>query len=108
MSDDLLRSDANTEIAIGEEGGKIVLTFSKPVRWIELDANAARQIGEQLARSAYSTTYGDAPNGSAITATKRQTLINRWILVDRSMREQGRPPLFIAETLVDLFLSEVS
>ena len=108
MSEDLLRSDANTEIAVGEQDGKVVLTFSRPVRWLELDANAARRIGEQLARSSYGATYGGDPAGSAITAAKRQVLINRWILVDRSMREQGKNPLFIAETLVDLFLSEVS
>jgi hypothetical protein len=108
MSEDLLRGDANTEVAIGEEGGKVILTFSKPVRWLELDANAARRIGEQLARSSYGVTYGIEPQGSAITAAKRQVLINRWLLVDRSMREQGRNPLFIAETLVDLLLSEVS
>ena len=108
MSEELLRGDANTEVAIGEQNGMVVLTFSKPVRWLELDANAARKIGEQLARSSYGVTYGAEPQGSAITATKRQTLINRWILVDRSMREQGRNPMFIAETLVDLFLSEVS
>ena len=108
MSEDLLRGDANTEIAIGEEDGKVILTFSKPVRWLELDANAAKRIGEQLARSSYEATYGGAPAGSSIKAHTRQTLINRWILVDRSMRDQGKNPAYIAETLVDLFLSEVS
>ena len=108
MSEDLLRGDANTEIAIGEQDGKVVLTFSKPVRWLELDANAAKRIGEQLARSSYEATYGIAPAASAIKAHTRQTLINRWILVDRSMRDQGKNPAHIAQTLVDLFLSEVS
>jgi hypothetical protein len=110
MTQDDLRGDANTEIAIGDENGKVVLTFSKPVRWLELDAEAARRIGEQLARSAYTVTYGAPPanRGSVLKAHVRNTLINRFVIVDRSMREQGKNPAYIATTLVDLFLSEVS
>ena len=100
----------HTQVAIGDLEGKVVMAFDRPTSKLLLDPENARQIGEQLARSAYTVKYGVAPQppGSAIKEHTRNTLIQRFVMVDRSLREQGRSPAYIAQQLVDLFLSEVS
>lgn len=100
----------HTMVTVGDIEGKVVLAFDRQISKLLLDPENARQIGEQLARSAYTVTYGvePVPRASAIKAHTRNTLIQRFIIVERSLRQQKRPPAYIAQTLVDLFLSEVS
>ena len=100
----------NTQIAIGDLEGKVVMAFDRPTTKLVLDPENARQIGAQLVNSAYTAHTGikvtDVP--AAIKEHTRNTLINRFVMVDRSLREAGKTPGYIATTLVDLFLSEVS
>jgi hypothetical protein len=100
----------HTMITIGDLEGKVVMAFDREISKLILDPENARQIGAQLVNSAYTAHSGvqvtDVP--AAIKEHTRNTLINRFIRVDQSLRDQGRTPAYIATTLVDLFLSEVS
>jgi hypothetical protein len=100
----------HTQVAIGDQDGKVVMAFDRSITKLVLDPENARQIGGQLVKSAYTAHTGvqvtDVP--AAIKEHTRSTLIHRFILVDRNLREQGKSPGYIAQQLVDLFLSEVS
>jgi len=103
--------DANEiQVAIGDLEGKVVMAFDHQISKLVMDPENARQIGAQLVQSAYTAHTGvkvtDVP--AAIKEHTRTTLIHRFIMVDRNLREQGKSPGYIAQTLVDLFLSEVS
>jgi len=100
----------HTMITVGDLEGKVVMAFDREISKLVLDPENARQIGAQLVQSAYTAHTGtqvvDVP--AAIKEHTRATLIHRFVMVDRSLREQGKTPAYIAQTLVDLFLSEVS
>ena len=100
----------HTQVAIGDLEGKVVMAFDRQISKLVMDPENARQIGAQLVQSAYTAHTGvqvsDVP--AAIKEHTRNTLIHRFIKVDQSLREQGKTPAYIAQTLVDLFLSEVS
>ena len=98
-------------IAIGEKDGKVILTFSKPTQWLPIDPETARQMAEQLARSAYTARFGRAPDGkprSMVTESLRRHMRARAMLVSRSLIEQGRNWDYISRQLVDLILKEVA
>lgn len=64
-------------IAIGDRNGQVVLRFERPVEWVSLDAETARNVAEQIARSSYKAKFGDTPTTerrSAISDQKVATL----------------------------------
>lgn len=97
-------------IAIGERNGKVVLMFPKPTTEFQMDAENARRIAEQLARSAYTAHFGREPSGkprSMVTESLRKHMRARVKLVVRSLLEQGKSWQYISQHVVDLILREV-
>jgi len=102
--------DGGPLVAIGERDGKVIMTFSSPVQWLPLDPENARQIAEQIARSAYKARFGRDPNEnrSYITDTIRQGLHARATMIIRSMTTQGKRSNHIASQVVDEILKEIT
>lgn len=94
---------------IGDRDGMVVIHLAKPTDEITITPEVARQIAETLARSAYSAAYNlQAPeNKSKIAERIRGKLLNRITHVIRSLQEQGKPPLYIANHVVDTVMSEM-
>jgi len=100
-----------TMVAVGERDGQVILTFSKSVQWLPLDPENARQIAEQMAKSAYTARYGREPTGapkSIVTEQLRQHMRARTKIIIRTLIGEGRAPEFIAEHVVDSILREIS
>lgn len=98
-------------IAVGERDRMVVLSFPEPTREFAMDAETARQVGEQIARSAYVARFGRQPDGaprSMVTEGMRQRMRARAGLVARSLAEQGKDWQYIGQHLVDLILKEVA
>lgn len=98
-------------VAVGEREGKVRLEFPKAVQWCELDPETARQVAEQLAKSAYTAHYGKAPEvkqQSLLAEQIRKKLHARATLLIRGMIEQGRKAPYIAHHVVDQILKEVT
>ena len=99
---------SETTVSIGDSNGKVVLTFSQPTTNIVMEPENARQIGEGMARAAYTAKYGLKPQGkSVISDQKRMLLITRVTHVIRSLQDKGKLPGMIASQVVDTILSEV-
>ena len=99
----------STTCAIGNRDGQVVMSFPSPVEWAAFDPETARQIGEAMAREAYSVKYGRNPlSKSVITDEIRQRIMNKATIIIRSLQEKGRAPGFIAMEVVDAILSEVT
>lgn len=98
-----------TTCAIGNRDGQVVMTFPQPVEWAAFDPETARQIGEAMAKEAYTVRYGRKPEGKSIIADEiRQRLLNRATLIIRSLQEKGKLPGHIAKEVVDTILSEIT
>lgn len=105
-------------IAVGDEGGKVVLKFHQPITWCELDPEMARQAAEAMAKAAYRCRYKVDPpdNRSAlagemrerVTKQIRNELVTRMTLVIRSLQDKGRAPHLMAEEIVDQLLARVA
>ena len=100
----------NTDLTmdVGERDGLVLLRFSQPVTEVPLTPELAQKIGETIARASYGATYGtNAPkNKSAIAEALRAKLLTRVTHVIRNLSEKNKPPLFIANQVVDTILSE--
>jgi hypothetical protein len=98
-----------TEIAVGDEGGQVVLRFPQAVEWCTLDPETARQVGEAIARAAYHAHTGQTvdPKQFVLSEQVRTRLITRVSHVIRSLQDKGRLPGFIAAEVVDTVLQEV-
>jgi hypothetical protein len=110
-------SDGKTNIAIGDENGRVFLRFQKPMAWIALDPQNAFDIGEAIARAAHKARFGETPTDSAYLAQQvkarltdqlRDRLIINISTMLRSLQEQGKSPGQMALHVVDTILSEVA
>jgi hypothetical protein len=52
-------------IAVGEHQDCVMLRFEKPVLWVILDSETARNVAEKIARTAYKVRFGDDPTTQA-------------------------------------------
>lgn len=97
-------------IAIGERNGKVVFNFPHATSEFICDAENARQIAEQIARSAYKAHTGrDAQGGkSVIGEAVRRRLHARAVIVVRTLIEQGKSAEYIGKHLTDIILGEVT
>lgn len=109
MSD---KDDGRTEVALTQEGGKVVLRFPRPRQWVAFDPENAVALAEGMSRAAYQTRFGHLanPNGPAPAMTQqiRDRLVNTVALMIASMQRDGKPPRRIAEEMVDHILSRVT
>lgn len=100
----------STICAIGERNGMVVMSFPRPVTEFTIDAEQARQMAEQFARSAHKAHTGNAwptPSKSAVSEALRKRLHARASIVARTLIEQGKSPAYIARHMVDIILTEV-
>lgn len=103
--------DAPLMCAIGERNGMVAMLFPVPTKEFEMGAEQARAIAEQIARSAYIVDTGmqpDAGGKSMISENLRLRARRRARLVIRSLMEQNKGSDYIADTVVDLILQELT
>jgi hypothetical protein len=77
-------------LAVGDLDGMVVITFPEPKRWVKLDPETARRLGEQLAKQAYKARFGDypTPTKTMLTDALRSRITNRVMLMLRSMQRE--------------------
>ncbi len=94
-------------ITVKERKGMVLIgTPERPIA--ALDPEAARQLAEALARLSYTAKFGHdmTPKGqSAVTRQVKQTLVNRVSVMLRSLLDQRKPRIYIAETIVNEVLA---
>ena len=99
----------STTCAIGNRDGQVILQFPQAVEWAAFDPETARQIGEAMAREAYTVRFGKSPDSKSIIADEVRTkLLNRATLIIRSLQEKNKLPGLIAMEVVDAILSEIA
>ena len=89
-------------VQTGDDGGEGRLEFL-------LDPEQAREKAEALARACYKARFGVdlVPNGqSAVSRVVRDQMVNRVSHIIRSLTEQHKPRIFIAESAVDAVLAK--
>lgn len=105
-------SEPTTLIAIGERNGSVVFSFPHATTEFVCDAETARQISEQIARSAYKAHYGvdvaDGSKRSQVTEMMRQRMHGRAAIVVRTLMEQGKSAEYIGKHLTDTILSALT
>jgi hypothetical protein len=96
-------------IAIGERHGKVVFSFPHPTNEFVCDAENARQISEQIARSAHKAHTGSEwpSTRSAVSEALRKRMRARAAIVVRTLMEQGKSADYIGKHLVDIILTEI-
>lgn len=107
-----------TVVAVGLRNGEVVLQFPEAVQWAALDPQTAVQVAEQMARAGYEARYGRQPPANEdvlhaeirkkVTDLLRETMINRFALMLKSMQSQRKNLNYQATELVDRLLQEVA
>ena len=98
-----------TTCAIGNRDGQVVMSFPSPVEWAAFDLETARQIGEAMAREAYTVRYGRPPQGKSVLSEELQTrIMNKATIIVRTMMEKNRAPGYIANEVVNAILMEIA
>ena len=89
--------------------GKVILTFSD-LGWVALDPQTALQVGEVMAKAAYTCTYGKVPEGTqnVLKQEKVNMLYRRVELVFKNLMDRKKSHKHIAHELVDIVLAEVT
>ena len=99
-----------SDVSVVERNGLVLVgTPDRPM--FALDAEAARQMAEALARSSYKARFGVdmVPQGqSAVTRAVREQMVTRVSHIIRSFTEQHKPRIFIAEAVVDAVLAKAN
>lgn len=96
-------------VEVGVSGDKTLLRLKPGCDKALLDAEGARNIGEALARCSYEARFGvnTVPDGhSALTKVKVERAVTRVNNIIRSMTEQHKPRILIAQNVVDEVLKE--
>lgn len=111
------------EMDIGLQDGNVVIKFGQPVTTLPLtpamardvavvivtllDPDEASQAAEDIARIAHAIKYNIKPGDKSYIAEKvRNKLLTRVAHVIRNLSEKNKPPLYIANHVVDTILSE--
>ena len=98
------------QVSVDIHEGKVVLQFGSAVAWVALDPQTALQIGEVMAKAAYTCTYGKVPEGTqnVLKQEKVNMLYRRVELVFTNLMDRKKHHKYIAHELVDIVLSEVT
>jgi hypothetical protein len=74
----------------------------------ELDPDAATQIGELMIRYAYHAKTGQEVSGQKVLSEQiRNKLHQRVSLIIKNLQDRRKPPMFVAQEVVDTVLKEV-
>lgn len=101
--------DGMTEMVIFAHHAKVIMRFARPMLFVAFDP---KNMGEVLNRliacikEAGATPVINMPKRK-ITEQQRQAMITRATHVYRSMTEQGKPPAYVAQHVVDSIISMV-
>lgn len=106
---DPLLGEGATHVAVGDQGGKVILKFPKPVEWIALDPQIAPLVAEQMihAASACGVRVSLQVPEKQINAMQRAALAARVKLVMSNLQDRGKAPEFIATEIVDIVLTAI-
>ena len=86
--------------------GAIILTVNDA--YAILTPEQAKAIGEQMCKYAYEAETGLEPKTKSIIADNlRNKLTTRTSLVIKNLHDKKKQPLYIAQSVVDIILSEV-
>jgi hypothetical protein len=103
--------DSNVTWAIGVVQGRVELQYLEgPRSRVVMDSENARQIAEGIAKAAYEARHGRKPDESKSNLAEaiRERMINRVAIVAGSLAEQGKSNREIAQTVVDIVMSELA
>ena len=106
MSDNHLKPEGTIDI-LDQDGMVIIRMMGQE---LVIEPEMARQMGEAMAKAAYTAKFGVTPQTqtSAITADKRQMMITRVHHVIRSLSTQKRMTKHrMATEVVDTILAEI-
>ena len=96
-------------MAIGPEGGKVVVRFPAPRLWLAFDPGNAVQVAKHLIDTAVVCGFKvtlQLPRRE-VSREKREALVARAMHVIRSTQEQHKSPATVARSLVDSILSAI-
>ena len=103
--------DSNVTWAIGVVKGRVELQYLEGARSrVVMDSENARQIAEGIAKAAYEARYGAKPaeGKSHLADAMRERMVNRIAIVAGSLAEQGKSNREIAQTVVDIVMTELA
>lgn len=98
-----------THIAVGDEGGKVILKFPRPVQWIALDPDVAPMVAEQMINAAVACGVKvEIPMpGRELSDIQKAALEGRVKFVMNNLLERKVKQERIAKELVDIILKAV-
>ena len=96
------------QASIEVRDGKVILSFGG--EWVALEPQTALEVGEVMARAAYTCTYGKVPEGTqnVLKQEKVNMLYRRVELVFKNLMDRKKSHKHIAHELVDIVLAEVT
>lgn len=108
-----LEGEGTHTLAVGDEHGLVFLIFERPVRWVSLDPESARQVAEKIARTSYKARFGDDPTPerrSHISDTKIAALRIRLrnILKAKFVGAEEAQFAVVANACLDAVLTEIA
>lgn len=114
---EVFSGEGTTAVAMKVEGGHVILKFPHPVGWLKLEPQQALELAGGMVRAGMEAKTGKTPTDivisqmigqvqQQITVEKRMVLVNRIILMRKTMDEQKKSMLYQAEAIVDRILSD--
>lgn len=112
-----LTGEGTTAVAMKVAEGHVILVFPNPVAWLKLEPGQALEVAGGMIRAGMEARTGRAPGDvmvsslfndvkAQVSRELRDALVNRIILMRKTMDEQKRSPLYQAEAIVDRILSD--
>ena len=101
--------DGSVEMIIGQERGKVVQRFQRPMLYVTYEPENAVGVAKTIIDTAVALGANvmiQTPRRK-ITREQRQRLVVRATHVFRSMQEKGKTPAWIARNVVDTILSAI-
>jgi hypothetical protein len=105
----LPEAEGATMVAVGDEGGKVLLKFPKPVTWIALDPQIAPLVAEKMIQAAgkCGVLVKIGVPKMKISDEQRLKMQQQAVLVIKNLRARGRSDAHIACELVDITLRDL-
>jgi len=100
----------NQQASVEIRDGKVILNFGGDIGWVALEPQTALEVGEVMAKAAYTCTYGKVPEGTqnVLKQEKVNMLYRRVELVFKNLLDKKKPAKYIAHQIVDIVLAEVT